>query len=95
MEVFQIGAYIAAIFTALGSLFVFAVIRPFNKSNDDLRDMIKELRELITELRVDLKSSNERVHRLEGEVRELHHAVQKAHDRLDALPKMVTAHEKA
>ena len=94
MEILEICVSITVVLTALGGLIVFAIVRPLNKSNDDLRLMIGELRDLIAEIRHDLKTSNERVHRLEGEVRELKYSSQKAHDRIDAFLKEAAAHER-
>ena len=95
MDILEICVSITVVLTALGGLIVFSIVRPLNKSNDDLRLMIGELRDLIAEIRRDLKSSNERVHRIEGEIREMKYAVQKAHDRIDEfLSKEVKAHER-
>lgn len=94
MEILEICVSVTIVLTALGTLIVFSIVRPLNKSNDDLRLMINELRELIAEMRKDLKSSNERVNRLEGEVRELKYSSQKAHDRIDAFMKEAVAHER-
>lgn len=94
MEILEICVSVTIVLTALGGLIVFSIVRPLNKSNDDLRLMIGELRDLIAEIRHDLKSSNERVHRLEGEVHEIKYALQKAHDRIDAFLKETAAHEK-
>ncbi|MBR1645479.1 MAG: hypothetical protein IJ774_02010 [Selenomonadaceae bacterium] len=94
MEVLQICVSVSVIVATLGSLAVFAIVRPLNQSNKDLRDMIKELRGLINELRIDIKATSGRLNRLEGEVHELKYGMQKAHDRLDALPKEAAAHER-
>lgn len=85
MEVLETGVHVSVILTALGGLFVFAVVKPLNNA-------INELRTLIAEVRADLKSNNERVHRLEGEIREMKYAVQKAHDRIDASLKEKASH---
>lgn len=61
-----------------GAGFNYIVIRP-------LKESIQRLSTMIAEWRGESKANNERVNRIEGEVRELHHAVQKSHDRIDEL----------
>ena len=94
MEVLQICVSITIVLTALGGLVVFSIVRPLNKTQENLQLMINDLRSMINELRVDIKATSGRLNRLEGEVHELKYGMQKAHDRLDALPKEATAHER-
>ena len=94
MEILEICVSVSIVLTALGGLIVFSIVRPLNKSQDDMRAMIVDLRSLINELRLDLKANNGRLNRLEGEVHEIKYGMQKAHDRIDALPKEAAAHER-
>ena len=59
-----------------GAVFNYIVIRPLN-------DSLRDLGEVIADLRADLKHNNERLNHLEGEVSEIKYALQKAHDRID------------
>ena len=61
-----------------GTVFNYIVIRPLNVSIQRLGDVIAELRE-------DLKLNNERLNKLEAEVRVINHSLQNAHERIDAI----------
>lgn len=68
-----------------GAVFNYVVIHPLNAS-------LRNLGEVIADLRNDLKNSNERLHLLEGKVKELSYALQKAHDRIDEFLRKEAAH---
>lgn len=68
-----------------GAVFNYVVIRPLNAS-------IQNLGEVIAQLREDLKRDNERLNQLEGKVKELAYALQKAHDRIDEFLKQEALH---
>ena len=71
-----------------GGVFNYIVIRPLNVSIQKLGDVIADLCD-------DLKNNNERLNQLEGELREVKYALQKAHDRIDEfLSKEAAAHER-
>lgn len=59
-----------------GTIFHFVVIRPLSTS-------IKTLGDCVNELRTDLKTSNERLNRLEGAMERVEKAVVTAHARID------------
>lgn len=80
MEHLQLVSYLCAIFGALGTAVVFIFVRPLDQKLDRLESRVEKLSE-------ELHTYREHYHKLQGEVRELRYAVQKAHDRLDALPK--------
>lgn len=65
------------IFTFICAVFAYVVIRPLNKS-------IERLELAINKLTTEQQNTREIQHRMEGELRELKYAVQKAHDRIDA-----------
>ena len=73
---FEQAAQLCIVLGFCGGVFNYFVVRPLNISIQRLGDVIAELRD-------DLKRSNERLNRLEGELTELKRAVQKAHDRID------------
>lgn len=72
-----------------GAVFNYVVIRPLNTSIQNLGEVVNELREY-------LRRDNERLNQLEGKVKELSYALQKAHDRIDEfLHKGAVHREKA
>lgn len=70
------AAQLTIVLSFCGMLFNYIVIRPLN-------DSIRQLGDVIVDLREDLKRNNERLNQLEGKVKELAYALQKAHDRID------------
>ncbi|MBR3746643.1 MAG: hypothetical protein IKN27_06750 [Selenomonadaceae bacterium] len=85
MEYLQIGQYLAAIFSVVGAAFVYVFVRPLNKSIDRVEAAVTKLTE-------ELHISREQQHRMEGEIREMKYAIQKAHDRIDAFLKEQAHH---
>jgi len=73
------------IFTFICAVFAYVVIRPLNKSIERLELAINKLTE-------EQQNTREIQHRMEGELRELKYAVQKAHDRIDAFLKEQAQH---
>ena len=72
-----------------GTVFNYAVIRPLSNSIQKLSDVVDDLRE-------DWKCNNERLNQLEGKVKEISYALQKAHDRIDEfLRQKATRHATA
>lgn len=61
-----------------GAIFNYVVIRPLSTS-------IKSLGESVNELRVDLKSNNARLNKLEGAIERIEKAVVTAHARIDKV----------
>lgn len=68
-----------------GAAFNYVVIHPLN-------DSIRRLGDVIADLREDLKQNNERLNQLEGKVKELAYALQKAHDRIDDFLRQEASH---
>ena len=88
MELLQIGSYLAAILSVMGAAFAYVFVRPLNKSVDRVEAAINKLSE-------ELHVSREQQHRMEGEIREMKYAIQKAHDRIDEFLKSeAAAHER-
>ena len=85
MEYLQVGSYLAAIFSVVGAAFVYVFVRPLSKSIDRVEAAITKLNE-------ELHISREQQHRMEGEIREMKYAIQKAHDRIDAFLKEQANH---
>lgn len=78
MSLFETAAQIAAIATAIGAAFSYAVLRPLNAS-------IKALKETIDEMRAEMKESREQRQELEVHLAEVDQSVRSAHHRIDAL----------
>ena len=78
MEHLQIVSYLCAILGAIGTAVVFIFVRPLDQKLDRLERRVEKLNE-------EFHTYREHYHQLQGEVRELKYAVQKAHDRLDAI----------
>ena len=78
MEHLQIVSYLCAILGAIGTAVVFIFVRPLDQKLDRLEKAVEKLND-------EQKANLEHLHRLQGEVRELQYAVQKAHDRIDAI----------
>ena len=77
MEYLQIGSYLCGIFSVVCAAFVFVFVKPLNKSIDGVK-------EAVNQLSIELRAYREHQHRMEGELREMKYAIQKAHDRIDA-----------
>lgn len=54
--------------------------------------MRRDSGDVIADLREDLKHNNERLNQLEGKVKELAYALQKAHDRIDEFLRKEASH---
>jgi len=65
------------VFTFICAVFAYVVIRPLNQT-------LARLEKAVEKLSDEQKENREHLHRMEGELRELKYAVQKAHDRIDA-----------
>ena len=85
MEYLQIGSYLCGIFSVIGAAFVFVFIKPLNKSIDGVQ-------EAVNKLSAELRAYREQQHRMEGELREMKYAIQKAHDRIDTALEERTRH---
>ncbi len=75
MDVNVLVAYVT-IATVVASAFSYAVLRPLNQS-------IKDLQEVIKDIKCDLKEDEERRHNLEVRVEGIDSAVRSAHHRLN------------
>ena len=85
MELLQIGSYLAAILSVVGAAFVYVFVRPLNKSVDRVEEAVNKLSEALNVFR-------EQQHRMEGEMREIKYAIQKAHDRIDEALRTCAQH---
>lgn len=78
MEHLQIVSYLCAIFGAIGTAIVFIFVRPLDQKFDRLERAVNELSKEQQSARIEF-------HQLKAELQELRYAVQRAHDRIDAI----------
>ncbi|MBQ3434109.1 MAG: hypothetical protein IJG24_03580 [Selenomonadaceae bacterium] len=78
MEHLQIVSYLCAILGAIGTAVVFVFVRPLDQKIDRLERTVSELSK-------DQQAARIEFHQLKAELQELRYAVQKAHDRIDAI----------
>lgn len=87
MEWIQHAVSLSNIFTFICAVFAYVVIRPLNQT-------LSRLEKAVEKLTAEQQNTREIQHRMEGELRELKYAVQKAHDRIDAFLKEQANHVK-
>ena len=85
MEWLSHAVSLSNIFTFICAVFAYVVIRPLNQTLSRLEKAVEKLTE-------EQQNTREIQHRMEGELRELKYAVQKAHDRIDAFLKEQAQH---